>query len=299
MREKINKLTKDEKILSTLDESLIDKIISLKEENKSYKEISDITGFSVYIIGKVLRKEDIKYGSLDNKLVEDIKRLYNELKSTRKVAKELGVSRCSVRKYVEINKADKLTEDELKINNVKSVLIWRKKAKIKLVEYKGGKCEICGYSKCIEALEFHHKNPEEKDFTISGKSWSFERLKLEVDKCFLLCSNCHREIHFDKCLLETLLKIEKENLIQKDDLIQKDILVDKTICICGETKSKFSKKCRKCSSQEQYDKKPKLEVLLKDVEELGYCGTGRKYGVSDNAIRKWIKSIIKFEENNK
>ena len=52
-----------------------------------------------------------------------------------------------------------------------------------------------------------------------------------------------------------------------------------------------------CFRKEQYDKKPKLEVLLKDVEELGYCGTGRKYGVSDNAIRKWIKSIIKFEEN--
>ena len=64
----------------------------------------------------------------------------------------------------------------------------------------------------------------------------------------------------------------------------------------GKEKTKSSEKCVECFRKEQYDKKPKLEVLLKDVEELGYCGTGRKYGVSDNAIRKWIKSIIKFEE---
>jgi transposase-like protein len=35
--------------------------------------------------------------------------------------------------------------------------------------------------------------------------------------------------------------------------------------------------------------RPPKEQLLKEIEELGYCGTGRKYGVSDNAIRKWLK----------
>lgn len=44
-------------------------------------------------------------------------------------------------------------------------------------------------------LEFHHKDPMKKEFTISGKSYSFERLKREVDKCILVCSNCHAEIH--------------------------------------------------------------------------------------------------------
>jgi hypothetical protein len=67
--------------------------------------------------------------------------------------------------------------------------------KIRLVEYKGGKCQICGYNKCFNALEFHHLNPNSKDFTISGKSLSFEKLKYEVDKCILVCSNCHSEIH--------------------------------------------------------------------------------------------------------
>ena len=66
-----------------------------------------------------------------------------------------------------------------------------------LVEYKGGKCEICGYNKCISALEFHHKDPQEKDFAIGAKGYtrSIEKNKKEVDKCILVCANCHREIH--------------------------------------------------------------------------------------------------------
>lgn len=65
------------------------------------------------------------------------------------------------------------------------------------VEYKGNKCECCGYNKCIEALEFHHLNPEEKDFNISDRDikLNWEEIKKEIDKCILVCSNCHREIH--------------------------------------------------------------------------------------------------------
>ncbi|MBW4507066.1 MAG: HNH endonuclease [Scytonematopsis contorta HA4267-MV1] len=68
--------------------------------------------------------------------------------------------------------------------------------KEKSVAYKGGKCSKCGYNRCIDALEFHHINPEEKDLSLSaGKSYSFERVKAELDKCILLCANCHREVH--------------------------------------------------------------------------------------------------------
>jgi predicted RNA-binding Zn-ribbon protein involved in translation (DUF1610 family) len=76
----------------------------------------------------------------------------------------------------------------------------RKKVKRLLVEYKGGKCEKCGYNKCIEALDFHHKNPNEKDFGISanGHTKSLDKLKKEVDKCQLVCANCHREIHAEE-----------------------------------------------------------------------------------------------------
>ena len=65
-----------------------------------------------------------------------------------------------------------------------------------LIAYKGGKCERCGYDKSSRALEFHHLNPSEKDFGISKVlTRSIQSLKEEADKCILLCSNCHAEIH--------------------------------------------------------------------------------------------------------
>ena len=66
------------------------------------------------------------------------------------------------------------------------------------VEYLGGRCESCGYDKCIAALEFHHKDPSKKDFSVStdGTTKSWEKLKAEIEKCSLLCSNCHREEHY-------------------------------------------------------------------------------------------------------
>ncbi len=65
------------------------------------------------------------------------------------------------------------------------------------VDYKGGCCEICGYNKCISALEFHHKDPSLKDFTISKfKRKITQKIINELNKCELLCSNCHREKHY-------------------------------------------------------------------------------------------------------
>jgi hypothetical protein len=73
----------------------------------------------------------------------------------------------------------------------------REKTKEKAIEYKGGKCEYCGYNKCIAALEFHHKEPSKKDFGISHKGYtrSWEAVRVELDKCLMLCANCHREKH--------------------------------------------------------------------------------------------------------
>jgi 5-methylcytosine-specific restriction endonuclease McrA len=75
----------------------------------------------------------------------------------------------------------------------------RIKIKEQAVTYKGGKCQVCGYSKCRAALEFHHTDPAEKDAginsTVASGGKSFEAIKSELDKCVLVCSNCHREIH--------------------------------------------------------------------------------------------------------
>lgn len=70
----------------------------------------------------------------------------------------------------------------------------RIKLKLKAVDYLGGKCQRCGYCKCVSALEFHHKDPNEKDFAI-GRCMSWDRIQTELDKCRLYCANCHREVH--------------------------------------------------------------------------------------------------------
>ncbi len=94
---------------------------------------------------------------------------------------------------------NKINTEEYKSNHKnymkKQVKSYMRRLKERMVEYKGGKCQKCNYNKCIGALEFHHLDPEAKEFSLSGTSISFERAKPELDKCILLCSNCHRETH--------------------------------------------------------------------------------------------------------
>ncbi len=78
--------------------------------------------------------------------------------------------------------------------------------KIQAIEYKGGKCQKCGYDKCYAALEFHHRDPNEKEVSwkkLRSRSW--KRIEEELDKCDLLCANCHREEHWDDNLLQEVL----------------------------------------------------------------------------------------------
>lgn len=80
--------------------------------------------------------------------------------------------------------------------NTKHVTSWRQRLKKKAIEYKGGSCSRCNYSKSVRALTFHHLDPQEKDFGIgSGDTKSWETVKKELDKCILLCANCHAEEH--------------------------------------------------------------------------------------------------------
>ena len=74
--------------------------------------------------------------------------------------------------------------------------ILRRSMKKQAIKLLGGKCCICGYDRCIDALEFHHKDPNQKDFKIgSGNTMSWKEYRKEAEKCILVCSNCHKEIH--------------------------------------------------------------------------------------------------------
>ena len=61
----------------------------------------------------------------------------------------------------------------------------------------GNCCSKCGYNKNTSALEFHHLEPEHKDFHFgSTKTTNIDKIRKELDKCILVCANCHREIHY-------------------------------------------------------------------------------------------------------
>jgi len=93
----------------------------------------------------------------------------------------------------------------------------RKKIREMAVEYKGGKCALCGYNKCIQALEFHHNSTTGKDFGISDKGYtrSWDRVKKEIDKCILVCANCHRELHVGIQQLPRVIEVEKRGELRE------------------------------------------------------------------------------------
>ena len=168
-----------------------------------------------------------------------------------------------------------------------AVMNWRNRTKLRLIEYKGGKCQKCGYDKPIPSVyEFHHRDPDQKDFGIGGKSWSYERLKKEVDKCDLYCRNCHAEVH--DALIQESRKLRMESV--------KKIVVHERDCLrCGKTFTPPSNRHKFCSVEcvrfyQRKVERPTKEELEKEINEVrNWCALGRKYKVSDNAVRKWAR----------
>jgi len=64
-----------------------------------------------------------------------------------------------------------------------------------LCNFKTNGCAICGYNKDTAALDFHHTNPKDKKFLINQNHVQNKNIIEELNKCILLCSNCHRELH--------------------------------------------------------------------------------------------------------
>jgi len=88
-----------------------------------------------------------------------------------------------------------------------SCLSGNKRAKLKeqAVAFMGGKCQICGYNRCMRNLAFHHINGTDKSFQIIG-AWSWRKIEEELKKCILVCHNCHGEIHEGLIHLSDYLK---------------------------------------------------------------------------------------------
>lgn len=136
------------------------------------------------------------------------------------------------------------------------------------VEYLGSKCIKCGYDSYIGALEFHHLDPKEKEFNISKfKGYKFKSIKEELDKCILLCANCHREIHSD---------VYKEQIVE------------------WKVEKKKSKEEISLDSYQQPIHKTKIEwpsdeELSKLVWKYPRSHLAKVFQVSDVAISKYLK----------
>jgi very-short-patch-repair endonuclease len=111
------------------------------------------------------------------------------------------------------------------------------------------------------------------------------------------------EVHYSKIYLDefvvklvdylkTLDEYSYEELTELNNLVKFNKGIEDKHCSCGKKILKNSKTCNKCSNiNRRKIVRPEYDVLIKDIKELGYKGTGRKYGVSDNAIRKWCKRV--------
>ena len=86
----------------------------------------------------------------------------------------------------------------------------RKFLRKKAIDYKGGKCIFCGYNKYEGALDFHHINETLKEFGLSEKgiTRSWDKIQKELEKCVLICANCHRELHGNKLQLPAVMLVE-------------------------------------------------------------------------------------------
>jgi len=170
--------------------------------------------------------------------------------------------------------------------------------KLEIIRLKGGKCERCGYDKNIAALEFHHLDPSIKSFQLDSRHLSNttkEKILEELDKCIIVCSNCHRELHnpqFDKDNIDNLI----EEMQSKHSSVFSSIK-RKSICKhCGKEfeyvagKLYCSKECREAEINEKY---PSYNELVEKYNELkSWEKVAKHFGIT----RKIIQRLIKLNE---
>lgn len=167
-----------------------------------------------------------------------------------------------------------------------SVGLRRYKNKERNVAYKGGKCERCGYCKSVWALDFHHIDPVTKNFNLgSAFSRSWEVIKAELDKCILLCANCHREEHHSQSTQTEVSKFWEP---------RKPSIATAVCKTCGGKKGKqlHVEVCAKCAmTAREKIQWPSMEELQKLVWEMATVQLAKQLGVSDKAIEKRCKKL--------
>jgi len=186
------------------------------------------------------------------------------------------------------------SEQKMAKTNYERIKDHRKLTKERVFYVMGERCALCGLSDpCMDIYDFHHINPQEKDFTISqglyNNAWT--TLVKELKKSTLLCANCHRKLHSD---FEKYSKNLKSSFIQeRADEITKPIEDLKTHKVyycknCGKIISSGVERCPECEkiNRRVVDRSDRLQ-LKELIRTESFVQIGLAFGVTDNAIRKW------------
>lgn len=185
--------------------------------------------------------------------------------------------------------------------NARAVVETRWRNKMRLIDYKGGKCERCGYNSPIAAVyHFHHIDPENKKFTLGRcMTRSIERLKSEADKCELLCANCHAEEHdkeYSTAREQTIQSWEEWDIDEQSRRKRRE----KALGYCPQCEQEFIKNFNTqkfCSPECRIESQKKVERPSRDeldhlIKQHSWTYIGKMYGVSDNAVRKWARKYM-------
>lgn len=157
----------------------------------------------------------------------------------------------------------------------------------------GGKCVLCGYNRSLPGIEIHHINKNEKEFSFSDyknyKNWY--HLLDELKKCTLLCSVCHKEVHYTDLYKDMELESSYNEELAKQitDEIFKPI--KKAYCKkCNKEISYRASLCTECYAENnRKTNRPSRESLKKLIRDLDFTSIGKTFGVSDKTISKWCK----------
>lgn len=167
------------------------------------------------------------------------------------------------------------------------------KRKLYLIDLRGSCCESCGYNKNLAVLEFHHKDPKEKESQLDMRTLSnssMEWILEEFDKCKVLCSNCHREEHNEA--LEISLVRENVKHLQEKITSSKPMGKPKC-CDCGVEINYTYKRCRTCGDKaKRHSERPDIILLAEELKKNGVTWCSKKYKVSRNTIHRWLGKKI-------
>lgn len=179
-------------------------------------------------------------------------------------------------------------------NRSEHVKEWRKKTKERIILAMGKYCQCCGYDKCDAALELHHIDPTEKELSfgrIRANPISWNKICKELQKCILVCANCHRELHNNERTLPDKYAIFDNNFLAYKKV---EYAIISKCPICGNDKPKNLITCSlKCSAVKRFKvewDKWDLNDLI-NIKKLSMCKIADLIGVSDNGVRKRAKKL--------